>query len=99
MKGKLDITAYGLSDAFIHGLKVIGWHFLSYAIIVGGAEISGHLPTIINLFHGRAEYIPLIAAALNAVLSSAKVWLTSHAPAESLVMPQDGNTPSGFTAA
>lgn len=88
MNGKLDITSYGLNDASIHFLKVLGWHLLSYSLIALAAYSTGHLTTLLHNIHGNDIYIPIVAAGLNALISGANTWLTSHAPVDN-ALPSD----------
>lgn len=97
MNGKLDITSYGLSEASIHFLKVLGWHLLSYALIGLGAYATGHLTSALHNIRGNDAYLPLVAATVNALISGVSRWLTSQAPTDN-TLPSDfvGTQASGM---
>lgn len=94
---KLDYSSFGIDEASVHFLKVLGWHLLSYALIVLGAFATGHLNGLVHSVHGNDIYVPIVAAGLNALISGGKTWLTSHAPTEN-VLPSDfvGTPASGI---
>lgn len=99
MKGKLDITSVGVLDAVKHGLTIYGWHVFSYAVILAFAALSHNLPTIVAFTHTKAEYLPLIAATVNSIVSSVIKWMTTHGPIDTTVVSTDGVNPAGFTIA
>ena len=98
MDGKLDITSYGAGSAFLHGLKVVGWHVLSYAIILLIALISNHLHTLPTRYLDILGGVAGSAALINAVGAGIVRWLNSHAPADPpVVSPIDGVNAAGFS--
>lgn len=76
----IDFSAAGLGTALKNGLKVIGYHVATDAILIAGAYLSN-----VQVTTHTAQEGAILAASIavaNALLKVVKDWLSTVAPSE-----------------
>lgn len=71
----LFVDKYGLKEATIKFLKIIGWYVASGAITGAGAYIAGF-----NVVDEKNGILIGVLMVVNALLAGASKWLTTNKP-------------------
>jgi hypothetical protein len=78
----LNFSPYGIKEGIIKAVKVLGYHVVANAVVIGSALTLEFFKNVQVQYPNYALYATAGVALVNAAIVAIQKWLTTHKPTE-----------------